>query len=146
MIAAWLTNKALTIVLVICAILGVIMTPVAAIQTVRLDGVSLFGWHLIDGALHGRDVANAARDRALSDLHTCHDNTKGLQASIDAQNAEILKMGADSDAATKRAADALAKAMAGRSAAKDALARIAAAMPGADACKSADALILETVK
>lgn len=139
MIAAWLANKAVMIAVVLLAILGTIMTPVAVVQTIRLDGFTLLGWHITDGAL------KAAADAKL-DLNTCRANTDSLQAGISKQNASIAAMGRELKATQARAAAALAAAKAGRPAAAANQAAIIAAKPGPDICKSADALILEMAK
>ncbi|HCE08610.1 MAG TPA: hypothetical protein DEQ40_08420, partial [Oxalobacteraceae bacterium] len=99
MIYTWLANKTAMLVVVLLAILGVIMTPVAVVQTVRLDGITVpfFGWHLVDGALEA--AADAKRD-----LGTCRTNTKTLQGGIDKQNASIAALGKELTATRLRAA------------------------------------------
>lgn len=146
MVAAWATNKVLTIFVCVLALLGLIMTPVAAVQNVRLDGISLFGWHLVDGAVQARDVAYAARDKALSDLGTCNANTKGLRAAINTQNASISALGKETADAKARAAAAILAAKAGRQGAAANQRAIIAATAGADVCKSANDLIVENAK
>lgn len=94
MIEEWLANKTIQIVAGVLALLGVVCTPVAIVQTVRLDGVSLFGWHLVDGALSARDAANAARDQAVHDRDVWKGNADRLGSGLDRCNASVDSLAA----------------------------------------------------
>lgn len=146
MIAGWLAGKISGLIIFAIACLSIPLAIAAGIQTVRLDGISLFGWHLVDGAIYAEQQAEHARDRALQDLGVCHTNVKTLQASIDLQNGHIKDLG-DKTAAAGAKADAALKDAATKSQQLTQLAqKILAAKAGADQCKSADALILESVQ
>ena len=139
MIATWLANKTFQIGVIILAVLGIVTVPLAIIQTVRLDGVSIMGWHLTQGVL-------AAREQAVKNLGACRADGAGLQNALALQNNRIAALAKAGAAAQARADRALAQV---RAAGKAAMARerqLLAAKPGSDLCRSADALILETVK
>lgn len=146
MIATWLTGKLSGIIIFVLACLSIPLGIAAGVQTVRLDGISLFGWHLIDGAIYAEQQAESARDAALKDLGTCQSNERTLQASIAMQNGAIHDLGIKTTEAEAKANAALDD-VAAKSKQMAALEqKIMAAKPGADQCKSADALILENLQ
>jgi hypothetical protein len=89
MIQTWLANKVFGLVVFALACAAVVAVPVAIVQTVRLDGVSFLGFHLIDGAISARDAAFQARDKALGDLATSRANVATLEAAVAKQNAKL---------------------------------------------------------
>lgn len=134
------------VIILVLAFLSLIAIPAAIVQTVRLDGISLFGWHIVDGALQAATDSQNAAAAAQKSLGTCQANRTTLQASIDQQNTQIQALGQASATAQARAAQALAAAQAKANVANAREAQIMAAKPGADLCRSADALILENVQ
>ncbi len=145
MIAGWLAGKLSGIIIFCIACAAIPLAIIAGVQTVRLDGFTFLWWHIVEGAIPARDAAIKARDRALTDLGTCHANVAGLEDKIAIQNGKIADLG-------KESADAKAKADAAYAALADArksnaakIAQIMAAKPGPDQCKSADDLILESL-
>jgi hypothetical protein len=106
----WLAGKLAAPVL---AAIGIAAVIVAGVQTVRLDGVHLFGWTIHEGALD-REAANlkSAQDwegkanQFKTGLDTCNDSvtaladqTKAIQADLDGKWKALLptlsKMNAD---------------------------------------------------
>jgi hypothetical protein len=146
MIAGWLAGKVSGLIIFCVACLAIPLAIGLGIQTVRLDGVSLFGWHVIDGALYEKQQAVQARDLALKNYGICQGNEQKLNASIIEQNAKILILGRATANAQAAADEALKAAQTRTTQLQAAEARILAAKPGADQCKSADTLILESVK
>jgi len=122
---AWLTSK---LIAVIMAVLLLICLPASLYFGLRWEGlyVPFVHWTIIPG---GKQAA-ADRDLAIKRLKVCQDNEGTLNAAIDDQNFRIKKMQADakvaSDAATKRANDALAAEQAKRTALEKRLAHIQA--------------------
>jgi hypothetical protein len=139
MIAAWLAGKPMQIAVLTLAALAILALPALAVQTVRLDGISFFGWHLVEGAL-------AARDAARQGAAACNAAGTALHAALDQQNAHIAALGKATAAAQARMRTALAAARVQSAKAAETEAQILAARPGADLCQSADALILEDVR
>jgi hypothetical protein len=121
------------------AALAILALPALAVQTVRLDGISFFGWHLVEGAL-------AARDAARQGVAACHSAGAALDGALARQNAQVAALARASADAQARAQAALAAARAQSAKAAATEAQILAARPGADLCQSADALILEDVR
>lgn len=145
MIATWLAGKLSGIIIFCLACAAIPLAIVAGVQTVRLDGFTLFWWHVVDGAIPARDAALKARDKALMDLGTCHGNVTTLEANIGIQNGKIADMGKQS-AADRAASDAAYAALASqRKTNASKIAQILATKPGADQCASADNLILESL-
>lgn len=117
MIQAILAKPILKLVAGAIAVVGVICIPVAAVQTVRLTGLSIpfpfIGpFHIIDGAIHARDLAVKARDAALererlvrADLKTSRGNEARLRKTIADQNKSIANLKTEADK-NKAAADA----------------------------------------
>jgi hypothetical protein len=139
MLSAWLAGKTVRIVVFLLAALAVPALPALAIQTARLNGISFFGWHLVQGALDARDAARRQAD-------ACNAAGAALNDALVRQNARIEALGKASAAAQARARTALSQARTQNAKAAAAQARILAARPGGDLCQSADALILESVK
>lgn len=126
----WFMTKVGVLIL---AVLVVLLAAGLTIQTVRINGISLFGWYAVDGY---KPLYEAA-DRANTTLRT---NATTLQSGLDACNASVNDWKAEGDKATA-AANAKIRALEAQLAAiKTARGRLAS-VPGSNAvCPSVDAI------
>lgn len=90
MIAAWLAGKLSSIIIFAIACLSIVLLPVAIIQTVRINGISLLGWYAIDGykplyeKLSTENATLLANQSALRDgLHTCNASVDAIKKAGD---------------------------------------------------------------
>lgn len=141
MISAWLANKAFGIVCFILACMALVTIPVVVVQTVRLDGVTVLGWHIVDGAIQARDAAFKARDNALSDLGTSRANQGRLQAGLDQCNASIDNLAKTGTAITAAANKLVSQAAKSGDALKGNIVAVQAIQATAEKCPAADAII-----
>ena len=74
MIAAWLASAVGKIIVFGLAILGLILIPAMVIQTIRLNGISVFGWY----AVSGYKPMYEADEKALLDVTTLRANNASL--------------------------------------------------------------------
>jgi hypothetical protein len=120
------------------------------VQTVRLDGVHIFGWKIVAGALD----ENAALAKSIDDpttgfrarLAQTAANFNTCTAKLGEQNAAVDRLGAESVRLTQLASAAIASARVnGVKLATTAAAILAKKPPAKDFCPAADALILESL-
>lgn len=98
MIAAWLAGKVSGIIIFCLACLGVILIPAMIVQTVRINGVSVFGWY----AIQGYKPLYEADEKALT---TLRGNNAALDHGLTVCNGSIdaLKIAGDHLAASTNA-------------------------------------------
>ena len=136
------------------ALLAFVMGPVG-----RWIGVALAVVALLVGVHHHGDSQGAAREKAKAEravndpvtgwrarLNQCQTNVKTLDAAVTAQNGAVAAFKADSLRRSAEAAKALTQARKATVAANQRIGALMAAKPGADQCKSAEALIMESVR
>lgn len=134
-ITSWLAQKAVLIAVLVLALVGLVCGPLAAIQAVRINGVTIFGWHAVTGLKPGLLLAEEARDAAINDLAQSRANANLLNAALTKQNAAIADMGAQTYAKLAAMAALLAASDQDRKAMSARLAVYLAAPPvGADEC------------
>jgi hypothetical protein len=134
---AGLAGRSLMIVLALAAIIAV---PAAVVQTVRLDGISIFGWQVVDGF-------KPEADRLRSENATLSQNAGAYRDGLQSCNAGIERLRSASDDATKSAEAALNAAREnGRELESKAVAILAKRNSDSDACAAADRLILGSLK
>lgn len=153
MIEGWLAGKLSGIIIFCVACMAPIFLVAWIWEAVALHGIEIpfpiFGpFHLVDGAIHARELAEHVRDKALADLKTCHTNTDTLTAALNKSNASIEDLHRQSDMATAAADARLALETAKRNGLQKQLDKIAGAhidtsSPGAAAI-SLDSLIRES--
>ena len=83
---------------------------------------------------------------AKSDLIACQANVDTLTFSLERQNAAVDQLKADSDARTKRANAAIARAQEQARGYRAKIHRLESAKPSGDVCTSARSLIVETLR
>jgi hypothetical protein len=89
---AWLTNFLANKIVAPLALAGcLILAVVAGVQTVRINGVSIFGWYAVDGYKPMYEAA--ARDNS-----TLKTNQAALKAAIKDRNAQITALNKQSEA------------------------------------------------
>lgn len=118
-IAAKLAGSTAKIVVIVMALFMPVCALGWAWEGVSLHGIEIpfpfFGpFHLVDGAIHGRELAEKARDKALGDLVIANGNTDRVRAALDESNASIASLKAESDQRTAAANAALAAEQAKR--------------------------------
>lgn len=96
-VAAWLTNKAAMIAVCVLALVGVVAGPVALWEAVEINGVTIFGWHVVDGYKAAQGLYEAERaknktlqgyyDQASSAAKVCSGQTAAWKKASDAANA-----------------------------------------------------------
>lgn len=86
MIAAWLAGKVSGLIIFCLACLGVLLIPAMIVQTVRINGVSVFGWYAIQGykpmyEADERDLATLRGNNAAltNGLNTCNGSIDALK-------------------------------------------------------------------
>ena len=95
MIAGWLAGKLSGILIFCVACTAPFLLIGCIVFAVQLHGISLFGWHIVDGAIHGREIAEQARDDALKDLGIAHGNITNLESGLAQCNASVDKLAAN---------------------------------------------------
>ena len=106
MIATWLAGKTSGIIIFAIACLSIILLPIAAIQTVRINGVSFLGWYVIDGYkplyekyLNENTTLRSNNSALDHGLQTCNASVDGIakagQVLTAATNALIAQLKAD---------------------------------------------------
>lgn len=106
MIAAWLAGKVSGIIIFCVACLSVVLLPAVIIQTVRINGISVFGWYAVDGY---KPMLAAEKAKAT----ILESNQITLKSAVTACNSSIdlyAQAGKRMEAAAKQYADA-AKAL-----------------------------------
>lgn len=94
MIAGWLAGKISGIIIFLIACLSIVLLPAVVIQTVRINGISVFGWY----AVSGYKPLYEADER---DLVTLRGNQRELQRGLDTCNASVTSLKTASDALNK---------------------------------------------
>jgi len=135
MIATWLAGKLSGLIIFLIACLSIILVPVSAIQTVRLNGISVFGWY----AVHGYKPMWEADER---DLVTLRDNQQTLKTGLNACNAGVDATKAAGNAMRDAANALIAAAAANANSLKGNIAAIAAVKASpTETCPVADSII-----
>jgi chromosome segregation ATPase len=141
----WLWLKGLYRILMrisIPLLLAIVACAVLAVPT---------AWKLAitSGKLRKSEARVARLDDALSgariELKTCHGNTDRLTTSLEAQNAAVDALKAESDARTARANVAIRRAQEQSRALQGKIARLERTRPSSDVCASARSLIIDTL-
>jgi hypothetical protein len=83
MITAWLASKLGKIIVLVLAVLGLVMTPAAIIQTVRINGISFFGLYAVDGYKPMYERADRANATLRGNQDTLKNAVKKCNASVD---------------------------------------------------------------
>ena len=91
-------------------------------------------------------AARSDLSAAQADLKTCRTNTTALKADIDKHNRAVDALRAEGDAKVAVSAKAASDARSVAESLRRNADRILTAKPGPDLCKSADALILESLR
>lgn len=127
MILEWLTGKiAGPLFLALAIILGIGLT----VQTVRINGVSIFGWYAIDGYKPALAVAQKANTTYANNEQLLKRGIDDCNGSVELARAAGIKLGRDAQAAVDAKAGAV-------KAAQDGQAAILAIKPGANALVTA---------
>ena len=135
LITAWLAKKAVLIVVLALAVIGLICGPVALYQTARINGVAILWWHPVRGLKADLAAAQSDKAKALVDLAQSRQNASACTMALNKQNDVITAMGAKTyamlagQAALVAAADKARQALAARQAVY-----LAAPPAGADEC------------
>ncbi len=108
-----------------------------------------YKWAVTSGKLHKAEqqierISDKLANTEAS-LKSCTATRKNLTDALEVQNAAVLQLQAESDAATKRANDAIRKARAQRAVYERKIAKLQAARPSGDVCVAARSLIVETL-
>lgn len=149
LLSTWLAKKAGTLIALAFALAALVAVPSALYLNVQLNGFSLFGWHLVDGAR--KELADAIEDKGkiAANYTTCQGNEKDLRGQIADTNARLAKKSAEDAQRLKDATGQLAAAQAQNAAALARLRSIMAAPPmGKDVCarvQDVDRRFLETL-
>lgn len=136
-----LTGKISGIIIFCIACLSIILLPIAIVQTVRLNGVTFLGWHIVDGAIAARDIAYQARDKAESDLRTSQGNQTRLEAGLKQCNGSIDNLAKTGVAITAAADKLIAAAAKGQTVIKGNIDAIRAIQSTGEKCPAADAIL-----
>ena len=82
MIATWLAGKLSGIIIFCIACLSIILIPAVIVQTVRINGISFFGWYAVDGY-------KPMFERDEKDLVTYRNNQAALQNGLNICNTSV---------------------------------------------------------
>lgn len=135
-------------------LLGFITGPVGRWIALALAVLALLAGVHHHGVTQGAAREKAKADRAINDpvtgwrarLNQCQANVKTLDGAVKAQNAAVAAWKAESAQRSEAAAKAVTEARKATVAANQRIGALMAAKSGADQCKSAEALIMESVK
>jgi len=136
LILSWLTSK----------LAGPILGACSGVLLIALIALWIASSATEAGLRSAVKTAQTQADAAGRNLAACQGNQDALTKSLNTQNASLVALKAQGDAATASADKAVAAASSASTAAQATAAKLLAAKPGADLCASADAMILETLK
>lgn len=129
-ITAWLAGKIAGPIFLAVAIL---FAGATAIQTVRINGISFFGWYAIDGY-------KPLYEKAASDNKTAATNIANLTGGLDRCNSSVDALKAKGDAATSQAQAEIDALKAQIKTLQGARTRLASVPPSKAICPSVDAI------
>lgn len=134
MIEGWLAGKLSGLVIFAVACLSVVLIPAVVVQTVRIDGLDIFGWYAVDGY-------RPLYLQAKIDLTTLRGNNRTLEAGITTCNASVDALKRAGDA---RLADAQRQVEEAATHAADLqrdIARLRAVKSSQEVCPNADMIL-----
>ena len=146
MIATWLAGKLSGLIIFVIACTAPFLLVGFLWEAIALHGIEIpfpiWGpFHLVVGALHARDLAYQARDKALRDLGISQGNVTRLQAGINICNASVDTMKTEGDKRAKAAQDQIDAAVKLAKQLGANLSAVAAIKSSAEACPVADAIL-----
>lgn len=134
MIATWLAGKVSGIVIFCIACLSIVLVPALAIETVRLNGISILGWYAVDGY-------KPLYEKLLQQQPTLLANNATLKQEVKTCNAHVDSLAKAGQAQTAATQDAVNKAAAAQSSLVQARAALAKIKASNEQCPVADSML-----
>lgn len=141
-IAEWLAGKVSGLIIFGLACAAPILLIGCIWLNVELNGIALGSWHIVDGAIHKKELAEKDRDQARSDLATARVNVATLDAGLTRCNASVAALKVAGDQRVKDAQQKVDQANSRRRSVEASIAAIRAVKSTGEKCPAVDEIIM----
>lgn len=131
MIATWLAGKVSGIIIFLIACLSIVLIPAVIVQTVRLNGISVFGWYAVDGY-------KPMYEKLLFKDNILLGNVSALQGGLDRCNVSVTGLAAAGKTMTAAAQALVDARLKEQEAFGKAISKVGAIKPTDAKCPSVD--------